>query len=239
MQVLISNPYMLHNMCLALLINRRGIQQSCLQNCSHIGQQVHQCSALWFSFKPLWHSVYRAKDCCYQHSYGSACPAVCLKCKRCHNESTWGLTILTFWQWLKPVALEDIAVQWLRSGVGWGRLLYPAFQFFLQNTILLLQEANRLFLPNVKLVSSHLCLEIKVDIINLFPVWMTQSFPQTSLLGKKNQLLEHLSGSRANFFFVTITQGNCIACIFVVLAAKGQLDSCASPSVLSCQDCDK
>lgn len=29
----------------ALLISRRGIQRSCLQNCSHVGQQAHQCSA--------------------------------------------------------------------------------------------------------------------------------------------------------------------------------------------------
>lgn len=34
MQVLISNPYKLHNVCLraVFLISRRGIQQSCLQN---------------------------------------------------------------------------------------------------------------------------------------------------------------------------------------------------------------
>lgn len=37
-----------------------------------------------------------------------------------------------------------------------------------------LQKANKRFLPNIRLENSHLCLELKVDIMNLFPVWMTQ-----------------------------------------------------------------
>ncbi|KAK2541016.1 hypothetical protein Q9966_004184 [Columba livia] len=47
-----------------------------------------------------------------------------------------------------------------------------------------IKEENRLFFPNIRLESSHLYLEFKVDIINLFPLWMTQSFPQTSFLEK-------------------------------------------------------